>query len=379
VYAEFVLTTAKPLVDLSQRALRTLPQLVGYALDHRSASSKFFRRMFRIFENANLIYPSNEGSNTDVYLRITVWDHVDVPICAENHTKPDAVALVRLLQELTSVRTQSYDWRQWIGGEHDRLSFILLLYRFLYLDRVFNVATFDAVLPWAMTLSRREWQITSSTSFINCPEAEEESRQERRLREFISRQILQHSPQAIEAFCTGVISHGSFSIPPPLLLDLGSAVQELLGGKPEVALSASRSMDKLFLHFLTKRSSDTTHSSDDQHRTLVGIVAIISDASRAGMNNWKVITSKKLLKKWRSLLLRSKAYEERWEVDMQAQPDETRSHYSNEAGTPTERNLAAEDSFSVSPAVSVSAILQLVEAALNSSADSENGVEPVPD
>jgi hypothetical protein len=272
--------------------------------------------------------------------------------------------------------TQNYDWT---GETCDRLSLTLRLHYVLYGDRGFNEATFNAVLPWAITLSTREWQRKSNTQHNNYPEdvlshsneAEEEESQERRIREFIPRQILQHSPQSFESFYTWIISNETFRLPPSLLSDLGSAVRELLKGTG--ALSAANCLDKLFLHFLTTRASDT-QPGEDQQRILASIIGILSDAaSQAGMGNWESNTTKNLLKKWHAFLLRSKACEEEPNTDVQAKPDETGFHHSNEAGGPTERNLVAGDSFAISPAISIPILLQLVEAALNSSAEQDIG------
>jgi hypothetical protein len=377
----------KPLLDLSKSFLQTLPQLARYALStthYDFASNYLFGLLQRMFKDVELGRVADDSRRVPK-LKVSLWDHVDIHYPSQNRPNSEVMALDCLLQELASVDFQRYDWT---GGARDRISFILLLHRFLYGDRCFNEATFNAVLPWAITLSTREWRRTSSTPLLNHPDSdtfsfpceeeaqvEEEYSQELRLRDFIIWQILRCSPQAIESFCNCIISNELSSLPPSFLSDFGIAVRELL--EEEVAPSIENSLDKLFLHFLTRRHGISgTCASNDQQRTLAEIIRIVSDASRARLDNLENTITENLLKKWRSFLrIRSKESEEEAEADVQARPVETGPHHLDEVDGVDERNMAAEDSFAISPAISIPALLQLIEAALDPGAEQDSSTE----
>jgi hypothetical protein len=323
-----------------------------------------------MLRGSRLIYVAGSAQS----LRVPVWDHVDIPVCKGNLEGPEAAALVHLLQELANNCMHNYDWDR---DARDRLSLYLLLHRFLYEGKVFNGTVFNAVLPWAMTLAAHEpGTLNSCADCITFPEdipchqsteetsAEEMARWGPRLRGFIFSHFHTWPVQAFKSFRTWVVSNNLSSLPASFLDDFRASLQR------SVDLSeAASSLDDLFFHFLT--CYEAPHSRfggqrDDQQRTLADIISITSDAPN----------SKNLLERWNAVL-QSTAREVEIEVDVQAKPDQTGLHHSNETDELTERYLTA--AFTISLAISAPALLQLIETALNPSAGEGNRAEPISD
>ena len=307
-------------------------------------------------------------------LIISTWDCVFVDLCQTDTLRlnPLVSALCDLLEELISTGTHNFNW---MGNIAIRLELILLLQEALY-PKTFHFGTFQAVLHWAVVLSSPDWHERDQTSETSYEE-EEGSKLESRMRNFISSQVLKHSPAALWAY---IISQKPVGLPPSLLAELESKLPRMmLSTRQDFGPFLGVWFADLFLDLQCLQYQDPSEVNPIIRRNIQQEIRILAHLTGSistvypppGPVNTELPG---LLAKWNDELkariseLQARSAPAVSEADSQAGP-----HPVNETSTPTDDNSESVTSL----CDSLTALVQTIETALEELSSRTGTVEQI--